>query len=384
MFKKAFFYLIMIGLIAVAVEALSFLANFVLDPEVLYDHRQLTMSKVNQEDLSDFLANRADLELGWNQFGPKVLVSKNCTGVEVEASYNAAGARTYPGYAEDRATIITVGDSYTNGSEAGDEAAYPARLAVRLGTPVANHGVGGFGPVQSFLDLKRNIHRYPQARAVVLGIMYGDVYRMMNSYRPVLIKGSAMLYGLKPYMAGGDIRPHPGRRVLEHIDAFRDHAKRAFDNDYWAKPEFRFPYSLSLLRALKSNYFYHMTFEKKWQKFGIPEYFLAFRSDDILAELFALLDQYAEFARQKGLKPVVIFIPRNGKDTVSAAQMIDANRKRFPPGLSVGDVGSAAIDWDKFNLVSADDGEPCHPSAYGYQKIAEYVAYLLGRDARSP
>ena len=63
--------------------------------------------------------------------------------------------------------------------------------------------------------------------------------------------------------------------------------------------------------------------------------------------------------------------------------MIDANRSRFPRGLLVGDVGAAAVDWDKFNLVSVDDGSPCHPSAYGYQKIAEYVADLLG-SGKSP
>lgn len=384
MLKKAFFYLTMLVMLAVVVEALAFLVNFVIDQGELYDHRQMVMDALNQEDLSDFAANWADPVLGWNQSGPKVLSTKNCAGVEVEFSYNAAGARTYPGYAEDSAAIIAVGDSYTKGSDAGDEEAYPARLAELLGTSVANHGVGGFGPVQSFLDLKQNIHRYPQARTVVLGIMYGDIYRMMNSYRPVLIRGSAMLYGLKPYMAGGDIRPHPGRQALENIDGFRVYANRAFDNDFWAKPERRFPYSLSLWRGLTSAYFRHMQFEKKLQKIGVPEYFLAFRSDDILAELFALLDRYAGFARQRGLQPAVVFIPRNGHDTQSAAEMIDANRSRFPRGLLVGDVGTAAIDWDKFNLVSVDDGSPCHPSAYGYQKIAEYVADLLSTGTRSP
>jgi len=379
MLKKSFFYIILIGLVVVAAEVFSFLVYFVIDKGVLYDHREAVMHVLNREDLSEFAANRADPVLGWNQSGPEVYSTNNCAGVAVEATYNAAGARTYPGYVEHSATIITVGDSYTNGSEVGDEAAYPARLANLLGTSVANHGVSGFGPVQSFLDLEQNIHRYPQARAVVLGIMYGDIYRMMNSYRPVLIRGSAMLYGLKPYMAGGHIQPHPGKQVLNDFDSFRAYANHAFDTDFWAKPEFRFPYSLSLLRGVNSNYFLHMQFEKKLHNVGIPEYALAFRSGDILEELFALLEQYAAFARQKGLKPAVVFIPRNGNDTQSAAKMIDANRSRFPRGLLVGDVGNAAVDWDRFNLTSADDGSHCHPSAYGYQKIAEYVADLLGR-----
>jgi len=138
------------------------------------------------------------------------------------------------------------------------------------------------------------------------------------------------------------------------------------------------------LSGLMSNYFYYVQLQIIWRKAGIPEYFLAFRSDEILVELFALLDQYVQFAQQKGLKPVVVFIPRNGYDTQSATKMINANRSRFPQDLLIGDVGLATIDWDKFNQVSVEDWYSCHPSAYGYQKIADYVADLLGTGARSP
>lgn len=383
MLKNAFFYLIMFGLIAVVVEALVLLVNFSKYPDDLYDNRQEIIDKLNQNDLSNFTANRGDPVIGWNLYGPKVLAMKNCVGVEVKATYNAAGARTYPGYDEDSASIITVGDSFTHSSEAGDEDAYPARLAELLGASVANHGVGGFGPVQSFLNLKQKIHHYPNAKTIVLGIMYENIYRMKNSYRPALSHDSPEVYGLKPYIADGVIRPHPGRQVLGDIESFREYAKHAFDNDFWARPESRFPYSLSLLRSLKSNYFYYVQLQKIWRNVGIPEYSLAFRSEDILLELFSLLNQYVVFAQQKNLKPAVVFIPRNGYDTHSAAKMINANRNRFPQGLLIGDVGDAAVDWDKFNLVSVENGNPCHPSAYGYQRIADYVADLLGTGAQS-
>lgn len=375
----------MFALIAVVIEVFVLLMNRVHYPDEFYDHRQNVMSRLNQEDLTSFVAiSGGDPLLGWNLHGPQVYRERNCAGLEVESSYNAEGARIYPGYDEKSASIITLGDSFTHGTEAGDEEAYPAQLAKQLGASVANHGVGGFGPVQSFLNLKQKIHHYPQARTVVLGIMYENIYRMMNSYRPVYIENVQRVYALKPYMAGGYIHPHPGIEVLKDFDSFSEHAERAFDNDFWAKPDFHFPYSLSLLRALKSNYFRYVQFQKIGRKFGVPDFYLAFRSDDMLVELFALLDQYVEFAENEGLKSAVVFIPRNGNDTQSATKMIDANRNRFPMGLLVGDVGSTDIDWDKYNLVSVNNSSTCHPSAYGYKKIAEYVADMLKTDTRSP
>jgi hypothetical protein len=42
-------------------------------------------------------------------------------------------------------------------------------------------------------------------------------------------------------------------------------------------------------------------------------------------------------------------------------------------------VGAADIDWGAFNQTNSENGDPCHPSSYGYSKIAEYVADLLRR-----
>jgi hypothetical protein len=377
-FKKAFFYLITLLFIGTVVELFVLVANYAGYLDDFFDHSQIVMSKLNHKDLYSFLVNQdGDPILGWNLRGPQVYRMKNCAGIEVELSYDKYGARTYPYYDSDSVTIITVGDSFTHGSETGDAETYPAQLAVLLGETVVNHGVYGYGPVQSFLNLKQKIHLYPQARTVILGVMYGNVYRMMNSYRPAFISNAKKVYGLKPYMSNGDIQPHPGKHALEDIDIFRKHAKHALENDFWAKPTSHFPYSLSLLHSLTSNYLYYIKSQQIWRKIGIPDYFLAYRSDEILNELFALLNKYVEFAQQNNLKPVVVFIPRNGYDTDSAGKMIDKNRSRFPHELLIGNVADAAINWDKYNLISLEDGGTCHPSAYGYQKIAEYVANLL-------
>jgi hypothetical protein len=282
----------------------------------------------------------------------------------------------YPGYDAKAAQIIVVGDSFANGAEVNDTQAYPARLARILGVSVANHGVGAYGPAQSLLLLEQKLSRYPAAKAAILNIMYENIYRMVNSYRAVLYE-NAFDYGLKPYMAGGKIRPYPGPAALTDIKQFKVYANHAFDTDFWAKPVATFPYTISLLRGVSTNYFYFRRFQKHFRKLGFPEYFLAFRSEAFLSELFPLLEQYTRFAQQHALTPVLVFIPRNAYDTKSAASLIREQADRFPAGLVVGDVGMEDIDWGRFNRINPESGDACHPSVYGYARIADYVAALL-------
>jgi lysophospholipase L1-like esterase len=282
----------------------------------------------------------------------------------------------YPGYDARQVEIVTVGDSYTAGSEVDDPDAYPAQLAGALDVQVANQGVGGYGPAQSFLNLQAKIERYPAARIVILGIMYENVYRMVNSYRPVLYDKSET-YGLKPYMSGGAIVPHPGAAALHDVATFRTHAIAAFEQDFWAKPKHRFPYSIALLRALSTNYYWFQRVQRPFPKIGAPEYFLAFRSPAIAGELRALLNQYATYAKSRGLRPVAVFIPRNRYDTQSASRFINANRELLDRDLVLADVGAADVAWDRFNLEEPDSNNICHPTPYGYRQIAEHVAAVL-------
>ena len=51
-------------------------------------------------------------------------------------------------------------------------------------------------------------------------------------------------------------------------------------------------------------------------------------------------------------------------------------QKLYPQALLL-NVGDAEIDWERFNL----NGDRCHPSPYGYDQIARYVAEHLNRHA---
>ena len=380
MIKNLIFYLITLGIMLVLLEGFAFLAVHLVDRDDLFEERQSVFARFNEADLAEFQTKTADPVTGWRSAGPRTFEEENCLGEPIEYHYDAAGARVHDWFNAQETEIVIVGDSFTNGDEVSDSETYPARLSEQLGVSVANHGVGGYGPTQSLLNLQQNISRYPRAKVVVLGIMYENLYRMVNSYRPVLYSTSSN-YTLKPYMAAGQIVPLPGSHVLENLDQFMQAADKSFDNDFWARPVAEFPYLLALGRSLGSNYFIYRKFQREFRKLGMPEYFLIFDDDGIERNLIALLNQYAKLAREWGVQPVAIFIPRNQLDTSSASEFIAQHRAEIDPQLQLGDVGEfPGVDWAAFNLSKQNGGNICHPSAYGYQTIADYIAEILRKN----
>jgi hypothetical protein len=367
----------MLSFMFALLELFAFATAKLVDEDDLFDARQSVFNEYSDESLAFFNSVKADPVLGWRNYGPAVSKEKNCLGNPIEYRYDAAGARSYEGYDASQAEVIVVGDSYSNGMEVGDNETYPARLSELLGVSVANHGVGGYGPTQSLLNLQQNILRYPRARVVVLGIVYENLYRMVNSYRPVLYHGSSE-YTLKPYMKDGQIIAHPGNSVFESVERFQQAAEKAFDDDFWAKPVARFPYSITLGKSLTTNYFRYRKLQREFRKFGKPEYFLFFADEGIKLNLIALLNEYASMARAWDVVPIVVFIPRNRLDTSSASKFIADHRADIDSRLLIGDVAEFPdINWNKFNLEEAESDNICHPSSYGYQSIAQYIAEIM-------
>jgi hypothetical protein len=384
MIKKIVFYLIMLGIMLCLVEFFSFVIVQLVDQDDFFDSRDIVFARLNDADLAEFKAKSGDPVTGWRWHGPLVRDEANCLGETIAYHYDAAGARVYPWFDVAKTKVIVVGDSYTNGDEVGDGDAFPARLSQRLGVSVANHGVGGYDPTQSLLNLRENISRYPQAKVVVMAIMYENLYRMVNSYRPVLYTASSD-YSLKPYMADGHIVPHPGGQVFDSLEQFKAVAEKSFDNDFWAKPVARFPYSVALGRSLASNYFYYRKLQRAFGRLGKPEYFQIFNADDIQLNLIALLNQYAGMAEEWGVQPIAIFVPRNRLDTTSASGFIAKHRPEIDSRLLLGDVGAfEGVDWVKFNSQEKDGNNICHPSLYGYQTIADYIADFMRKNNAWP
>lgn len=384
MIKNLFFYLVMLVFMLALLEGFSFVAVQIVDRDDLFDTRDQVLERLSEVDLANFRAKSGDPVTGWHSYGPSVREEDNCVGESIVYSYDAAGARTHEQFDAAATEVVIAGDSYTRGDEISDNDTYPARLSQRLGVSVANHGVGGYGPTQAVLNLQENMGRYPHAKVVVLGIMYENLYRMMNSYRPVLY-GNSSNYTFKPYMQGGEIIPHPGGEVLASLDQFKEAAHNAFDNDFWAMPEPGFPYLLSLVRSFSSKNFYYRKVQKEFRKIGKPEYFLIFDSPEIKLNLVALLNQFTRISREWDVQPVVVFIPRNSLDISSAATFIEQQRDQIDADLIVGDVAEAVdVDWESFNLREKDSDNICHPSPYGAETIAAYIEQLLRESGAWP
>ena len=238
--KKIAFYLIMLALVICFLGPLAFVFVQLVDRDDYFDSRDIVLARLNETDLAEFKLKNSDPITGWRWRGPLLHKEENCLGEPIDYHYDVAGARLYPGFDTEKVEVVVVGDSYANGSEVSDSEAFPAKISELPGVSVANFGVGGYGPAQSLLNLQENIARYPQVKVVVLTIMYENLYRMLNSYRPVLYTQSSD-YALKPYMANGQIVAHPGSQVFTSLGQFKQVAQKSFDDDFWAKPVAEFP-----------------------------------------------------------------------------------------------------------------------------------------------
>jgi hypothetical protein len=69
--------------------------------------------------------------------------------------------------------VVAIGDSHTYGVSAPREGSWPQQLSTRLGEPVYNLGLGGFGPLQ-YLHLARTTSRDLQPKVVVVGFYFGN------------------------------------------------------------------------------------------------------------------------------------------------------------------------------------------------------------------
>lgn len=72
--------------------------------------------------------------------------------------------------------ILAVGDSFTFGDQVNDDETWPAVLERRLGVPVINGGVFGYGTDQTYLRMKALALRF-RPTTIVFSLIPGDVYR---------------------------------------------------------------------------------------------------------------------------------------------------------------------------------------------------------------
>ena len=299
-------------------------------------------------------------------------------------SYDTLGARR-GGEAEGKSEavgIIAVGDSFTHGDEANDEETFPAQLGRRTGIGVANHGVGGFGPLQAVLRFEQLAPAYPNVRIAVLGIMYENIRRLVNSYFPVYYKEINNAFLFKPHMALREGASHyvanaNGPKPLP-FDSLEGLSRKAFQRDYWAKHAASFPYSLNFIRNLGSNYVLIKGIAKLSRSARLPVFGFDYRNKELLIHLTTVTKRFIKAAKSKGVLPVVVFIPLNGLDITSPDKFIAKMESALSEQAVFVNAGRAEIDWSAYNVRLNN----CHPSTQGYSAIAKEIHDALNTKGR--
>ena len=317
-----------------------------------------------------FLAERYDGVLGWDNPRGTTGAFPACRRGRVTAIYLDDHSRRTNDIAASP-PVLAFGNSFTRGDEVEDGDSYPAQLARLLGRKVVNHGVGGYGPVQAVLKFHRRAADYPDAHTAILGITNDDLFRMLNSYRPVYFPHTAGMFAFQPHMRDGVQRANPNGPEAAPFEGFLALVRQAFREDYWALAEPRFPYSWALFDTLTRP-------ATRLRLLATVDPARMLRDEEIRRSLGAVLESFVASALAAGMVPVVLFIPDRPGLRGVFDQPVQELRASFGARAVVASVRDDGYRWDQYL-----SGPHCHPSVYGYGIIAEHAARAV-REAEAP
>ena len=362
--RRIFLWTIVLALPLASFEIFSFTLTK-LRPD-LFDRREGFLSRLRSGDFDRFKQQAASDTLGWDNPAGQTRRLQNCVGVEITYTYDQDRLRVHGAAPARDAVVLVAGDSYTHGDEVADSESFPASLEGILQVPVANFGVGGYGPEQAVLKLEGLMDRFPRARVVVLAIMYENVRRMVNSYRPVYYGETGIQFGLKPYVLDGKFHGLIGEQPFRDFPSMLAAANDGFDTDFWRRARTRFPYSGSVVEALLLPSFWLPALEDFGRLVGRPDYEVIYRLPSMRTSLRAVYDRFALMAQSRNLHPVIAFVPAGSRDQTSGLVAIAAATEPQRAHITFINVGRD-YEWPQFF-------RGCHPSPGGYHMIAADVA----------
>jgi len=373
--KRAVFWAIVLLLPVVLLEVACYFitAHYRYD---FFSYEQEFFDDVAQVEFDTFVHSRFfDPHLAWNNpVAPTKVFRKNCIGESIEYNYRD-GSRLTPGPTKGQEVVALFGESYTQGEEVGDAFTISAVLSNQYGTPTINYGVNAYDPLQAAGKFKASLPGIPGVRTAVLLVMHENIWRVVNSFKPVYFPAKNEFYfGLKPYVKGTTIVP------LSYPKDFPDFLREArarFRADYWAKPPRRFPYSVSLIKALRSHSFRSRVWTRLRGPF-VHEYQVNAETRSALA---TALDEFVAVADSAKIRPVVVFIPRFRKSYGVSRPFVQAMNQKWGREIAHEFVDDE-MDWTRYKLSERRDY--CHPSPYGYGRIALFIRNVLGDDVATP
>jgi hypothetical protein len=267
--------------------------------------------------------------------------------------------------------ISAYGDSFVYGADVADHESFPYYLSSAIGSGVRNYGVGGYGPDQAVLRLERHLREGQRPKIVVLGMPSENIARVVNVIRRLYLPMEGFQF-TKPVFVAGD----KGWEIANSVPEWPPTAgsatrllETARKHDRWygqnlARPNFEFPYSLAMLRAVAFLAFDVL----RWQNL--------YEDRRALSTLRHVLRRFVDLSKRYGFTAVFVVIPMpedlqnlvSGEPAFYSSFLRDIGNE-FGKELLLIDVLDRKIDMARFHVKPFSG----HASAYGNQLIAEAI-----------
>ena len=363
--RKVLFTLILLIITFLSLEGISYLV-FALANENFFSHKELYLKTVNEPQ---FLAWRNGAEmidetLGWDTpEGPLMKIQKNCLGKEIKYSWKDH-ARNTKDLIDGEEVVGLFGDSYAHGQEVDDDYTISSVLTSQYKIPTINFGVGAYGPTQAILKFEK-IAKNSKFKIAILQIMHENIRRMPNSFRSVYWLKTNGPFSFKPFTRNQFIHTW---EYPNNWDDFLAAVNEAFENDYWRKPDGQFPYTLSFMKAVSSN-FVVLKISSNILK---PHYYIDYHFTPLKDDLEFLIHKFYSIAKKSNKVPIVLFVPETKNSYQVAKNFALEINGKFNEDF-VFDATMDGINWDNYNLQK----DLCHPSRYGYSYLAKTIVDII-------
>ena len=334
---------------------------------------------ITDQDISSFWSGRDEF-LGWNKMPFQNVTSVNSAGDPYSQSFGADGARN-DSRAHDETLVATYGDSFTEGAEVNDDETWQFYLEHLVGGDVKNFGVSGYGIGQAFLKLQNHFKEGRVAPITMLVVFPDDLNRVVNNFRWFENRKTAGKLGFKPSyrFTDGKVRFFPNPTIDDSMtrNDFKALTMELAKRDYWMTQWVyfvpQFPYTYQIVRALP------IIADKIFGRFRVVKKDTSIWNTEEGRMLVSyIFDEFYKATIANDSIPVILFIPdvrdwTDGRKVPPYDEIKALLLEASGEGPLVIDIYDAEFDARRFSVQPFHG----HPSAYGNQVIADYVAKIL-------
>lgn len=283
--------------------------------------------------------------------------------------------------------MSTFGDSNTHGDEVGDNETWQFYLSDKLDKNVYNFGTSGFGTGQAYLRFRRD-YKKVKTKIVTLGLVDGDIQRIVNLYWPLMFPTSTF-YLTKPLTIVKDDKLYVIKNPIQHKEDLiklkdKHFIKMIAKNDYLNNvnlPELSFPYT----KIFFNEHFQYEAISRKNQgRYPKREEF--WKKEEVVNKIFLIFDYFVREAENKGAIPIIMILAR--KDNIKyywkEGDILFLN-KTLEYCESKGYLCFNSVETLAESIKNQDDIDSFfhefHPSAKGTKLIAEgFYEFLDSND----